>query len=92
MPTPKQITKEERESIRNALHHLRKWRGRPYWLKLRIDQGPKFVGKNVYVPIHTKNLKVAEIMRDCVLDALHKGGFICLRHTLMTEEEKKKEA
>ena len=59
---------------------------------MRIDQGPKYVGKDIYVPIHTKNLRVAEIMRDCVLDALDKGGFLCLRHTLMTEEEMKKEA
>lgn len=76
----------------NAMHHIRTWKGRPYWLKLRIDQGPKFTGKDVYVPLKTKDEHVARIVRDLVLVALDHGGFVCMRHEIIDHEEYLKEA
>lgn len=94
MSTPKRkiFTAEEMASVADALHHIRTWRGRPYWLKIRIDQGPKFVGKDVYMPLKTKDERVARIVRDLVLVALDAGGFVCLRHEIINHDEHQKGA
>lgn len=85
----RKLSKQDKATVANAMHHIRTWRGRPYWLKIRIDQGPKFVGKDIYVPLKTKNARVARRIRDCVLTALNHGGFVCLRNEIIDSEEMK---
>lgn len=68
-------------------HHLRRWKNRPYWLRMRIDQGPKYVGKDVYVGLGTTDLEDAKKIRDCLLRALAAGEFICSRTALITPIE-----
>lgn len=77
------LSATDKATVANAMHHIRTWKGRPYWLKIRIDQGPKFVGKDIYVPLKTKNSRVARRIRDCVLTALDHGGFVCLRNEIV---------
>ena len=58
-------------------HHLRKWKNRPIWLKVRVDQGPKFVGKDVYIPLNTHDEEKARSIRDGILHGLKAAGFLC---------------
>lgn len=98
MTTPKKsLSKKDKVTVTNATHHIRKWKNRPYWLKIRIDQGPKFVGKDVYVPLKTHDMDTARQLRDGVMAALKHGGFVCIRKEnhddeLMHEDQVRKEA
>ena len=58
------------------IKHLKKSKGHPYQLRVTIDQGPKFVGKRVTVPLGTRDYNEALRIRDLVLEALAKGGFM----------------
>jgi len=92
MSTPKKTEDQDKVGVANAMHHIRTWKGRPYWLKIRIDQGPKFVGKDIFLPLKTKNIDQAKVIRDLVIEALKRGGFICLRHEIINDQQMKKEA
>lgn len=59
-----------------SIKHLKKSKGHPYQLRVTIDQGPKFVGKRVTIPIGTRDPNEATRIRDLVLEALDKGGFL----------------
>lgn len=59
----------------NPNHHLRQWKKRPFWMKVRIDQGPKFVGKDVYIPLKTRCPDHAREIRDGIMHGLKAGGF-----------------
>jgi len=57
-------------------HHLKKSAGHPYQLRVTIDQGPKFVGKRVTVPLGTRDYQEALRLRDLILMALAAGDFM----------------
>ena len=88
----KKIASKDKDTVANAMHHIRTWKGRPYWLKIRIDQGPKFVGKDIFLPLRTKDMEQAKAIRDLVIEALKRGGFICLRHEIIDDKQMKKGA
>jgi len=57
------------------LLHRRKDRG-TFEARITIDQGPKFSGKRIVIPFHTRDESTARAMRDAVLTALDKSGVL----------------
>ena len=57
-------------------HHLKKSEGHPYQLRVTIDQGPKFVGKRITIPLSTRDYKEALRLRDHLLHALKSADFL----------------
>ena len=57
-------------------HHLKKSDGCPYQLRVTIDQGPKFGGKRVTIPLGTRDYNETAKARDLVLKVLVAENFV----------------
>lgn len=64
------------ECHKKDTRNLKKSQGHPYQLRVTIDQGPKFVGKRVTVPLGTRDYHEAIRLRDMMLKALASGDFL----------------
>ena len=62
-------------TIKAARNRLKRCGGRPYTLRVTIDQGPKFVGKRISISTETKDLTQAEKSSALALAMMKKGGF-----------------
>ena len=58
----------------NPMHHLKKSEGRPYQMRIMIDQGPKMIGKRMTIPLETYDPKEAMARRDMYIRFLKKQG------------------
>lgn len=64
------------ECSQNANHHLRRWRNRPYEIRVTIFTNPKFVGQRVCKSLGTKDVREARRRRDAILSDLKKAGLL----------------
>lgn len=55
-------------------------------MKITVNaDDPRFVGKRIFVPLHTKDLETARKMRDLIITALDRAGV--LSRPIVTESE-----
>lgn len=64
------------ECSTDANHHLRRWRNRPYEIRVTIFTNPKFVGQRVCKSLGTKDVREARLRRDVLLSILKEAGLL----------------
>jgi hypothetical protein len=51
------------------------------------DSDPRMVGKRIFIPLHTKDIATARMMRDGIIRALSKAGVLSRRVQLESDDE-----
>lgn len=67
------------------MHHLDTHRG-AFRIRATIDQGAKFTGKRICVPLRTRDPHLAEKMRDMMLEGWARAGVLC-RDIVLSDDE-----
>ena len=67
-------------------HHLDRHRGK-FRVKATIDQGDKFSGKRICIPLRTEDPERAEYGRDVAIYVLSLVGFLCREIVVNDEPE-----
>jgi hypothetical protein len=52
-------------------------------------EDPRFVGKRIFVPLHTRDVATARMMRDLIITALQRAGVLSRRVILTSEDSTK---